>query len=104
MLQEHHWPGNVRELENCVGRSVILCDPGQDINDWLRDSLDEQARHFQAGGVPEEGGDRLSVTVTAMKDMQRQIIDQLMKRHDGNKTRVAEILGMSRVTLWKNQK
>lgn len=31
-----------------------------------------------------------------MKDMQQQVIDQLLARHDGNKTRAAEILGMSR--------
>ena len=106
MLQDHHWPGNVRELENCVGRSVILCDPGQDINEWLRDSVGEQARHFQEAGeeVSAVGEERLALTVAPMKDMQRQIIDQLMARNDGNKTRVADILGMSRVTLWKNQR
>ena len=28
MMMEYHWPGNVRELENCIERSVILCNEG----------------------------------------------------------------------------
>jgi Nif-specific regulatory protein len=28
MLMEYHWPGNVRELENCIERSVLLCEEG----------------------------------------------------------------------------
>ena len=28
MLMAYHWPGNVRELENCIERSVLLCEEG----------------------------------------------------------------------------
>ncbi len=28
MLMDYHWPGNVRELENCMERSVLLCEGG----------------------------------------------------------------------------
>ena len=106
MMQEYHWPGNVRELENCVARALVLLEPGQDINEGLKDSLDEQILLYHELGreAAEPAQDRLSIPIGHLKDMQRQIISQLLERHDGNKTRVADLLGMSRVTLWKNQK
>jgi len=83
------WPGNIRELENCIERAVILC-PGEEI------SLQELPAGLRdlapaAGTVPPVG--------TSLKEMERQLILQTLEQTGGNRTRAAEILGVTRQTL-----
>jgi DNA-binding NtrC family response regulator len=87
---QHPWRGNVRELENCIERTVILCEGEILTVDELR--LD--------GDIGEEGGmeslDNISLT---LRQMERELILRRLNRTGGNRTRAAEMLGISVRTL-----
>jgi DNA-binding NtrC family response regulator len=88
-LLAYAWPGNVRELRNLVERLVILC-PGDAVE------LDQLPAEYRP--APGSADDRLT-RVTSLEDLERAHIQRVLDRVDGNKTRAAEILGISRQTL-----
>jgi transcriptional regulator with PAS, ATPase and Fis domain len=95
MFQNHNWPGNVRELRNTMERGVIVCDG----------SLVE-ARHlppnFGSVGVRTPAGDgegiRLEVGTT-VGEAEKMLILKTLAANNNNKTRAAEVLGISLKTL-----
>jgi DNA-binding NtrC family response regulator len=90
---DYKWPGNVRELENSVERMVLLAK-GQEITaDDLPDFLRPQILQVEAPPIalPESG--------VNLEAMEREIILQALKKCNGNQTRTARYLGMSRRTL-----
>ena len=85
-IAAHPWPGNVRELENCIKRAVIMAD-GQTIT---AEDLGLQA--------PE---DPLGLNLRQARDeADRAAVLKVMARVDGNVARAAELLGISRPTLY----
>ncbi len=92
LLMRHSWPGNVRELENVVERAVIL-------------SRDDVILPVQFPSVIQAlDNDNADVGLTplsgrSLKEMERQMIVRTLADTDGNRTRAAEILGISRRTL-----
>jgi DNA-binding NtrC family response regulator len=89
VLLGHPWPGNVRELRNLVERLVILC-PGTEI-----DASQLPAEYRPAAGSPDE---KLAVATT-LEELERAHIERVLARVGGNKTKAAEVLGISRQTL-----
>jgi DNA-binding NtrC family response regulator len=83
------WPGNVRELRNLVERLVILGNDG-DIG-----LAQLPAEYRPAGGSADEALTR----ATSLEELERAHIQRVLTRVDGNKTKAAEILGISRQTL-----
>ena len=86
-LAEHYWPGNVRELENRVKRAVIMCD-GKRITPVDLDL--EEPDH-----VPE-----VLNLAQAREEAERREIPRALSRVEGNITRAAKLLGVSRPTLY----
>ena len=86
-LLEHPWPGNVRELEHVVERAVLMARDGvvrePDLN--LR--------------IPPETLDRLDKMT--LDDAERVLIQKALARYDGNVSRAAEALGLSRSSLYR---
>jgi two-component system, NtrC family, response regulator HydG len=89
-IVEHSWRGNVRELENCLERSVILCDGPELDADNLR--LDDEAINGNGNVVLDDA----SLT---LRDMERELILRRLDLTGGNRTRAAEMLGISVRTL-----
>lgn len=95
LLMGHNWPGNVRELRNTLERAVIVCE----------NSLIEP-RHLppnfgHTGGRPAAGdtdGIRLGVGTT-VGEAEKMLILKTLSTTGNNKTRAAEILGISLKTL-----
>jgi two-component system response regulator AtoC len=101
LLVEYDWPGNVRELENCVERSIVLCE-GPQID---ADALPERLRHAQgAAPLPPAGepeNDDLSIKRASRRSEEALIRRALLKTR-GNRTRAAELLEIShRALLYK---
>ncbi|MCB2226260.1 MAG: sigma-54 dependent transcriptional regulator [Desulfarculaceae bacterium] len=88
-LMSYAWPGNVRELINGVERAVILSQ-GQ---------LIEPGDLLLGDRVPEsEAGDSLHAGMT-IRDAERMLIEKTLAATEGNRTRAAEMLGITRKTL-----
>jgi len=92
LLMRHSWPGNIRELENTVERAVILSrgdmiTPGQ-LPEGIRGDDDGETP-----GTAEHSGDQ------SLKDLEDRMIVRTLEETGGNRTRTAEILGISRRTL-----
>lgn len=86
-LQTHAFPGNVRELENVLERAVTLADNDTITVDDLQ--LDTTALH---AGPAVGDADTLS---DELEDLERQRIVEALERTRYNKTKAAELLGMS---------
>ncbi|PJA58723.1 MAG: PEP-CTERM-box response regulator transcription factor [Rhodocyclales bacterium CG_4_9_14_3_um_filter_68_10] len=86
-IEAHAWPGNVRELENCVKRAVIMSEGG--VISAADLGLD----------APESQPDSLSLR-QIREEAERKAVQRVLGRVDGNIARAAEILAVSRPTLY----
>jgi transcriptional regulator with PAS, ATPase and Fis domain len=89
MLQAHAWPGNVRELQNVIEFACVMAGKGPIAPGHLPPAV----RRFDA---LENGKDR--------EEASRLELSAALAACQGNRTRTAERLGISRVTLWKRMK
>jgi transcriptional regulator with PAS, ATPase and Fis domain len=93
-MLEYPWPGNVRELENEIERLVVLAGDSPTIGVEL---LSPRIRSFvPSENEPAIAPDSLPAAVEALE---RRMIGAAMRRHNGNKTRAAEELKVSRRNL-----
>jgi two-component system, NtrC family, response regulator AtoC len=86
------WPGNVREMRNVLERAMILSRGQAAI---AVEHLPADLRQRAGGGA---GGDRRHQAVS-LSDVERVHIERTLRHHDGNRTRAAQELGISRATL-----
>ena len=115
-LSAHDWPGNVRELRNLLERAVILAGQGTiqlehlpaQMNGGMRTSTSAAAS--AAGSttvsVPAPDGSQLllPVGITTVEQAERALIERTLEFTAQNKTRAAEILGISQKTLFNKLK
>jgi DNA-binding NtrC family response regulator len=92
-LQFHEWPGNVRELRNVIERAVVICS-GEQI----------ERHHFAPYPIEQRqrlrDEDTISFPVgTPIDEVERQMIVRTLQKTNNNKTRAAELLGISLKTL-----
>ena len=92
MLERHNWPGNVRELRNVIERATILA-PGPFIE--LRHLPPTLADEPPAPNRPQVA---LAPGIT-VEEAERRLIMMTLEHTRDNKTRAAEILGISLKTL-----
>jgi two-component system response regulator HydG len=95
LLMRHTWPGNVRELEHTIERGVILTR-GEHIT-----PAELPPTICALSGESEEGmplETTLPVGLT-LKEVERELIRQTLEHTGGNRTKAAEVLGISRATL-----
>jgi len=83
-LKEYTWPGNIRELKHIVERAAILSD-----------SYYVKPEHF---GLP------VPKTRKSLGELEEAEIDKVLKECDGNVSKVAKLLGVSRATLYRKLK
>ena len=94
LFRSYPWPGNIRELRNVLERAVIASDRGT----ISRQHLPPDFGHAPAMGAPGLGGLRFPVGTT-VDDAERELILQTLTATSQNKTRAAEMLGISLKTL-----
>jgi DNA-binding NtrC family response regulator len=96
-FQEYQWPGNVRELRNVLERAVIVAGEGEIHLHHLPNPL---APPLNSGDVKEQDGNVLRVRVgDSLDEIEEAYIRLVLKHTNNNKTRTAEIIGVSLRTL-----
>jgi transcriptional regulator with PAS, ATPase and Fis domain len=95
LFNNYSWPGNVRELRNCLERAVIVCDGGMIETKHLPPGFG-QAPLRTAPNDPDAV--RLGVGTT-VEEAEKMLILKTLEATSNNKTRAAEILGISLKTL-----
>ena len=104
-LVGYKWPGNVRELRNTVERAVILAGEGEIGEEHLPPHFGEAGFAPAASGGSAASAAALSDTAvhvevgTTVDEAERQLILKTLVATHNNKTRAAEILGVSTKTL-----
>ena len=88
LIESYSWPGNVRELENCIKRAVIMADGNQIGADDI--------------GLVSDGDSKEDVLDLrrVREEAEKRVIISALGRADGNVLKAAEILGVSRPTLY----
>ncbi len=83
LLMDYSFPGNVRELENIIERATIMCNSN---------TIEKELLFFleQKNASPKAG---------TLKEMEREMIKKTLLQNNGNRTRTAQHLGMSRRNL-----
>ncbi len=94
MLRAYHWPGNVRELRNVIERAMIFCDTSEI---RARDlALPLALNAITASSSPEF---RLPEAGIALEEVEKSFLTQALTLAQGNKTRAAALLGLTRDTF-----
>jgi DNA-binding NtrC family response regulator len=88
-LQQYHWPGNVRELQHAIERAVIMAD-----GDML--SPDD----FILSSTQKKSGD-LEISNYNLDEIEKTIIQKVLKQHQGNISQAAQDLGLTRTSLYR---
>jgi transcriptional regulator with PAS, ATPase and Fis domain len=94
IFMSHTWPGNIRELRNVLERSTIMCEKDM----ITRSCLPDEFGKSQAKGPSDLSNIRFPVGTT-VDAMERELILQTLNATGNNKTRAADLLGISLKTL-----
>ena len=90
-LARHTWPGNVREVENVLGHACMMTDSEfidvRDLPDYLQSGIP-----VAAANEPE---------LMPLADLERRYTQHVLERVGGNKLHAAQVLGISRATLYR---
>jgi DNA-binding NtrC family response regulator len=88
MLQQYSWPGNVRELENIIQRAILLCNDCE---------LTPECLLFD--GSPRQQDEHRGIELMSISEMEKLMIGKALEVVAGNRTKAAEVLGISVRTL-----
>jgi DNA-binding NtrC family response regulator len=91
LLSQREWPGNVREIENCIERAVVMCGPDVD-------TLNIQHFYFGESISPENAAEA-SGSQRTLRDVEKNLILKTLQETDNNRTKTADLLGISVRTL-----
>lgn len=91
ILLRYNWPGNIRELRNAIERAVIIC-PDEVIS-----------KHYMPETIFSHKSHENNITIpigTSLKNAEKNIILHTLSAVDNNKSKAADILGVSRKALY----
>ena len=94
-LRKYNWPGNVRELKNVIERAMILGDGDILLMEHLPIEILGQAS--KQGGVIE--GIRIPPDGISLEKVEEALVRQALKMTNGNQTKAAKLLDISRDAL-----
>jgi len=84
-LYNHHWPGNIRELKHCMEKAVILSENTTLGSEDFRIGKRKTENHTESN---------------KLSDVEKFTVNKVLQKHQGNLTKAAKELGISRTTLY----
>jgi transcriptional regulator with PAS, ATPase and Fis domain len=100
--KQYGWPGNVRELRNVVERAMILENKEfldlEDLPQAIREPFENGDSGGSASGVDIPGFE-LPEGGYGLREMEEQMVRRALERTEGNQSRAAELLNISRDSL-----
>ena len=100
-MTEYDWPGNVRELRNCMEYSVIVCKSNCIELEDLPQSITNLERADESAKAAEPEGTELRMMSDFFTKQRLEMAKKLMVEFKGNKSKVAQEMGVSRSTLYR---
>jgi DNA-binding NtrC family response regulator len=95
IFQNYSWPGNIRQLRNTIEHAIVLAKG----NRITRRELPEEFNFSRRSeGLP------ASHCTQTLKEMEAQTIKEALQKLEGNKSKVARMLGISRKALYKKMR
>jgi two-component system, NtrC family, response regulator HydG len=95
VLMSHSWPGNVRELKGAFEYALVTCHDEIIQPHHLPETIFRPRRRVSGGGK------RSSFN---MHEIEKRELLEALKKTKGNQSKAAELLGISRVTVWNRMK
>ncbi|MBW2590092.1 MAG: sigma-54-dependent Fis family transcriptional regulator, partial [Deltaproteobacteria bacterium] len=99
MFNAYPWYGNVRELRNVIERVVIFCQGKTVDKDLLPQEMITRQKEKTGGLTGRENWLNGQPIDTLLSKVEKEIIEDALRQTKGNKSRAAEILGISRYSL-----
>ncbi len=93
-LQRHAWPGNIRELANFMQRILALHDAGELGAEHLAELIS-----FNQATAPRLAAHGTLRAGTSIRELERRLLETTLHNTGGNRTRAAEMLGVSLRTI-----
>jgi two-component system NtrC family response regulator len=93
-LKTQNWPGNIRQLRQTIERAVVMSNGGELTLDDFVAVRDLESRQRRDASLPDAG------TMT-LDEIERGMIIKCLKHYEGNLSRVADALGLSRAALYR---
>ncbi|HOD35804.1 MAG TPA: sigma-54 dependent transcriptional regulator [Syntrophales bacterium] len=98
VLEGYPWPGNVRELENVIERAVLICKDDQVFPEHLfMGEVDGEPAVLET--PDKSSGASRPGEVPTLREMEKALIFDTLKKAKGNKTRASQLLGISVRTM-----
>lgn len=86
-LNTYFWPGNIRELEHIIERAVIITD---------NTNIEKEDLHFSTRKIQTPVSASLN-----LEETEKRLIEQAMDKHQGNISKAAKALGVTRSALYR---
>ena len=93
ILESYPWPGNVRELKNVIQRAVLVCTEDTLMPEHL-------PPRFLNGKKPSSSDETVFEVGMTLDRMEREMIVRTLEASHNNRTRAAQLLGISRRALY----
>ncbi len=88
-LNQYQWPGNVRELQHAIERGIIMSDGTLlEADDFLLSASSKKVGEIE-------------LDTYNLEDVEKSIINKVLKQHQGNITQAASDLGLTRTSLYR---
>lgn len=98
-LKEYNWNGNVRELRNVVERDYYLGDMNLDLEHYVE-------KEYSNNSMVENKNENIKedMSVVPMETVEKETIENALKKYGGNMVKVSEVLNIGRSTLYRKIK
>ena len=100
IFRKYNWPGNIRELKNCIERAVVICE-GPDI---LPEHLPDRIHKMDINSPEGESSTLIEKMDAYRQNYMRKVIVEALRKTEGNRLEAAQLLNISRKTLYNRMK